>query len=85
MHPGPGESLDGRRRQRQRDHAGEDGRPQWMCPVCLRKQWSQQESWGFKLEFAQADRRGVPTLKRLRKHESQIRSTTCLYGFSFLP
>ena len=39
MHPGPGESLDGRRRQRQRDHAGEDGHPQWMCPVCLRKQW----------------------------------------------
>ena len=39
MHPGPGESLDGRRRQRQRDHAGEDGYPQWMCPVCLRKQW----------------------------------------------
>ena len=39
MHPGPGESLDGCRRQRQRDHAGEDGHPQWTCPVCLRKQW----------------------------------------------
>ena len=36
---GQGESFDGRRRQRQRDHTEEDSYPQWMCPVCLRKQF----------------------------------------------
>ena len=36
---GQGESFDGRRRQRQRDHTEEDSYPQWMCPVCMRKQF----------------------------------------------
>ena len=36
---GQGESFDGRRRQRQRDHTTEHGHPQWRCPVCSRKQF----------------------------------------------